>query len=74
MQLCTYAPAYPRDAGFSFRVGGYIDTTVSQWYQWHGIAFFDELPNTTTLANDIASLSTRVQALEARINSLETNQ
>lgn len=44
------------------------------WNQWRQIAFLDELPNTTTLANDIASLSTRVQALEARIKSLETNQ
>ena len=44
------------------------------WNAWQRVAFMSEIPNTTTLANDIASLSTRVQALEARINSLETNQ
>ena len=43
---------------------------------WHQIAFKDDLPSASSLANvmsNIASLSTRVQALEARIKSLETN-
>lgn len=77
MQLCAYSPS-PIFAGFAFRNGKYSDeSTVTQWYEWHQIAFLDNLPKTSTLANetgDIASLSTRMQALEARIKSLETNQ
>lgn len=77
MQLCAYAPSTTL-AGFAFRNGKINDaSTVSQWYKWHQIAFLDDLPKTSTLANetgDIASLSTRMQALEARIKSLETNQ
>lgn len=77
MQLCAY---YISDtlAGFSFRNGSYGDEgTVTAWHKWHQIAFLDNLPKTSTLANetgDIAILSTRMQALEARIKSLETNQ
>lgn len=76
MQLCAYYPTNEKYKGFAFRNGGYNDTSssVTRWDQWHQIVFLDDLPNTTTLANDIASLSTRVQALEARIKSLETNQ
>lgn len=77
MQLCAYSPS-TTISGFAFRNGKYSDeSTVSQWYKWHQIAFLDNLPKTYTLANetgDIASLSTRMQALEARIKSLETNQ
>lgn len=77
MQLCAYSPS-TTIAGFAFRKGAYSDeSTVTQWYLWHQIAFLDNLPKTSTLANetgDIASLSTRMQALEARIKSLETNQ
>lgn len=77
MQLCAYAPSLTL-AGLAFRNGKYSDeSTVSQWYEWHQIAFLDNLPKTSTLANetgDIAILSTRMQALEARIKSLETNQ
>lgn len=77
MQLCAYAPSTTL-AGFAFRNGKYSDaSTVTQWYKWHQIAFLNDLPKTSTLANetgDIASLSTRMQALEARIKSLETNQ
>lgn len=77
MQLCAYAPSTTL-TGFAFRSGNYSDeSTVTQWYKWHQIAFLDNLPKTSTLANetgDIASLSTRMQALEARIKSLETNQ
>lgn len=75
MQLCAYVPSV-YNVGFAFRNGSYDinSSSVRQWYKWHQIAFLDDLPNTTTLANDIASLSTRVQALEAHINSLETNQ
>lgn len=77
MQLCAYSPS-TTIAGFAFRNGKYSDaSTVTQWYKWHQIAFLDDLPKTSTLANetgDIASLSTRMQALEARIKSLETNQ
>lgn len=77
MQLCAYSPS-TTIAGFAFRGGKYSDeSTVSEWYEWHQVAFLDALPKTSTLANetgDIASLSTRMQALEARIKSLETNQ
>lgn len=77
MQLCAYTPA-PNFTGFAFRTGRYADeTTPLRWYDWHRVAFLDDLPKTSTLANetgDIASLSTRVQALEALIKSLETNQ
>lgn len=77
MQLCSYYISATR-AGFSFRNGHYSNEgTVTEWRKWHQIAFLDNLPKTSTLANetgDIASLSTRVQALEARIKSLETNQ
>lgn len=73
MQLCSYPP-YGSNVGFSYRVGSYKSASNVTWNDWHQIAFLDSLPNTTTLANDIASLSTRVQALEARINSLETNK
>ena len=77
MQLCAYTPSTTL-AGFAFRNGRINEaSTVSQWYKWHQIAFLDDLPKTSTLANetgDIASLSTRMQALEARIKSLETNQ
>lgn len=77
MQLCAYGPSAPI-SGFAFRNGRYSDaSTVTEWYKWHKIAFLDDLPKTSTLANetgDIASLSTRMQALEARVKSLETNQ
>lgn len=77
MQLCAYYPS-TTIAGFALRLGKYSDkSTVSQWYKWHQVAFLDDLTKTSTLANetgDIASLSTRMQALEARIKSLETNQ
>ena len=77
MQLCSYYIS-ATTAGFSFRNGRYSDDdTVAEWHKWHQIAFLDNLPKTSTLANetgDIASLSTRIQALEARIKSLETNQ
>lgn len=78
MQLCAYYVSTTL-AGFSFRNGNYdkYSSTVTEWYKWHQIAFLDNLPKTSTLANetgDIASLSTRIQALEARIKSLETNQ
>jgi hypothetical protein len=77
MQLCAYAPS-TTISGFAFRNGNYSnESTVIRWYTWHQIAFLDNLPKTSTLANetgDIASLSTRMQALEARIKSLETNQ
>lgn len=77
MQLCAYSPSTTL-AGFAFRDGKYSDeSTVSQWCEWQQIAFLNDLPKTSTLANetgDIASLSTRMQALEARIKSLETNQ
>lgn len=77
MQLCAYTPSTTL-SGFAFRNGKYSDaSTVTQWYKWHQIAFLDNLPKTSTLANetgDIASLSTRMQALEVRIKSLETNQ
>lgn len=77
MQLCSYYIS-ATTPGFSFRDGRYSDDgTVTAWHKWHQIAFLDNLPKTSTLANetgDIASLSTRMQALEARIKSLETNQ
>lgn len=81
MQLCAYYPS-PASSGFAYRNGKYIENNEStviqwQWYKWHQVAFLDDLPKTSTLANetgDIASLSTRMQALEARIKSLETNQ
>lgn len=75
MQLCAYGPSF-YNLGFALRNGSYDinSSSVTQWNQWRQIAFLDDLPNTTTLANDIASLSTRVQALEAHINSLGTNQ
>ena len=77
MQLCSFYIS-ATIAGFSFRNGRYSDEgTVTAWHKWHQIAFLDNLPKTSTLANetgDIASLSTRMQALEARIKSLETNQ
>lgn len=72
MRLCSYSPSY-RNVGFAYREGNYISSSDVTWMDWHQIALLDDLPNTTTLANDIASLSTRVQALEARIKSLETN-
>lgn len=76
VQLCTYAPSATFSV-FAIRHGKYSDEgTVSQWYKWSQVAFLDNLPKTYTLANetgDIASLSTRMQALEARIKSLETN-
>ena len=78
MQLCAYYISATL-AGFSFRNGKYdkYSSTVIEWHKWHQIAFLDNLPETSTLANetgDIARLSTRIQALEARIKSLETNQ
>lgn len=77
IQLCAYAPS-TTIAGFAFRNSRYGDDgTVTKWSKWHQIAFLDDLPKTSTLANetgDIAILSTRMQALEARIKSLETNQ
>lgn len=77
MQLCSFYIS-TTIAGFSFRNGRYSDEgTGTEWHKWHQIAFLDNLPKTSTLANetgDIASLSTRMQALEARIKSLETNQ
>lgn len=77
MQLCAFYPS-TTTSGFAFRNGGYSDApTVAQWHKWRQVAFIDNLPKTSTLANetgDIASLSTRMQALEARIKSLETNQ
>lgn len=78
MQLCAYNISTTL-AGFSIRNGKYdkYSSTVTEWYKWHQIAFLDNLPKTSTLANetgDIARLSTRIQALEARIKSLETNQ
>jgi hypothetical protein len=77
MQICSYAPSADQ-SGFAFRNGKYSDeSTVTQWYKWHQVAFLDNLPKTSTLANetgDIASLSTRMQALEVRVKSLETNQ
>lgn len=63
--------------GFAFRDGNYRDPSNIAWTEWYQIAFTDDLPSTSTLVNetgDIASLSTKVQALEARIKSLETNQ
>ena len=76
MQLCAYHPsAY--HTGFAFRNGDYRNPSDITWNAWRQIAFADDLPQTPALANetgDIASLSTRVQALEARIKSLETNQ
>lgn len=77
MQLCAYFPRHPNLSGFAFRDGAYSNEPNINWTKWHQIAFVDELPQTPPLANetgDIASLSTRVQALEARIKSLETNQ
>lgn len=73
MQLCAYNPS-TYSVGFALRDVASEDLSNVKWGQWRQIAFFDDLPNTTALANDIASLSTRVQALEARINSLENNQ
>lgn len=75
MQLCAYAPSY-HNAGFAFRNGPISDTSDITWHEWHEIAFLDDLPDASALADemgDIASLSTRVQALEARVKSLETN-
>lgn len=75
MQLCAYYPS-SAIAGFAFRDGDYSDSSNIVWNDWHQIAFLDDLPSASALANemsDIASLSTRVQALEARIKSLETN-
>ena len=74
MQLCAYYPVNDNNNGFAFRDGEIKDNHITKWEKWHQIVFLDDLPNTTALANNIASLSTRVQALEARINSLETNQ
>lgn len=73
-QLCIYRPTIGYLRGFAFRLGDYRDASNITWLEWKQIAFAEDLPNTSTLANDIASLSTRVQALEARINSLEPNQ
>lgn len=75
MQLCSYSPSLLK-LGFAYREGGYKDSSNVTWRDWNQIATLDYFPETSTLANamgDIASLSTRVQALEARINSLETN-
>lgn len=76
MQLCAYAPS-THNAGFAFRNGNiFSDTSNITWHKWHEIAFLDDLPDASALADemgDIASLSTRVQALEARVKSLETN-
>ncbi len=75
MQLCAYDPAVS-GVGFAFRSGNYRSSSDVTWGVWHQIAFIDDLPATSALADemgDIASLSTRVQALEARIKSLETN-
>ena len=76
-QLCVYSLSSTQQ-GFALRGGRYSDEgTVIEWYKWRQIAFLDNLPKTSTLANetgDIASLSTRMQALEACIKSLETNQ
>lgn len=77
MQLCTYFPPGPRPVGFAFRDGNFSNDSNIKWTKWRQIAFIDDLPSASTLVNetgDIASLSTRVQALEARINSLGTNQ
>ena len=76
MQLCAYHPS-DYHSGFAFRNGDYRNPSDITWNAWRQIAFADDLPQTPALANetgDIASLSTRVQALEARIKSLETNQ
>lgn len=76
MQLCAYYPT-PHIAGFAFRNGNNSNLSNITWNKWHQIAFLDDLPSASASANetgDIASLSTRVQALEARIKSLETNQ
>lgn len=76
MQLCAYYPSQPRPVGFAFRDGNLNNQPDIAWTQWRQIAFVDDLPDAAALANeagDIASLSTRVQALEARIKSLETN-
>jgi hypothetical protein len=77
MQLCAYFPSEPRPVGFAFRDGDFVDVSNIKWTKWRQIAFTDDLPQTPALANetgDVASLSTRVQALEVRIKSLETNQ
>ena len=77
MQLCSYFSAEDGPAGFSFRGGSSSDSSDIKWDAWHQIAFKDDVSGTSSLANEmsnIASLSTRVQALEARIKSLETNQ
>lgn len=76
MQLCSYSPS-TRGLGFDYREGDYRSSSNVTWNDWYQIAVLDDLPNASALANemgDIASLSTRVQALEARIESLETNK
>ena len=76
MQLCSYFPDENNVGRFAFRDGDYKDESNVTWNKWHQIAFLDGLPGASALSNemnDIASLSTRVQALEARIKSLETN-
>ena len=75
-QLCLYYPNDNNKESFAFRSGGNDSIPNITWGKWHQIAFLDDLPDATALANekgDIASLSTRVQALEARIKSLGTN-
>lgn len=70
------ASPYLTGVGLAFRNGNYKDSHNVTWNNWYQIAFTDGLPDKSALANaisDIASLSTRVQALEARINSLGTN-
>ena len=76
MQLCAYHP-FMVGKGLAFRLGTFKDLSNINWNNWYMIASTDDLPDKSSLANvtrDIASLSTRVQALEARIKSLETNQ
>ena len=75
-QLCLYYPNDNNKESFAFRSGDNNSIPNITWGKWHQIAFLDDLPDATALANekgDIASLSTRVQALEARIKSLGTN-
>lgn len=75
MQLCQYYPDNNGAGSLAFRNGDYRNHSDITWHKWHKIAFRDDLPatNLTNEMGDIASLSTRVQALEARIKSLETN-
>ena len=54
-----------------------------QWQSWHRLAFASDIPNVSELTsriatleaktNELAVMQTRLQALEARIKSLETN-